>query len=82
MTYEDMPGSENGDTASLTNDIWDLMHYKTDKKGRTNWIKIGRAWAKPDSDNITLKLYALPIANSDGEVILNLVYNEGRKAAT
>ena len=79
MTYNDMPGSENGDTASLNNDIWDIMHYRTDKRGRTNWIKIGRAWAKPDADNITMKLYALPIANSDGEVILNLVYNEGRK---
>lgn len=79
MTYNDMPGSENGDTASRDNDIWDLMHYRTDRKGRTNWIKIGRAWAKPDSDNITLKMYALPIANSDGEVILNLVYNDGKK---
>ena len=79
MTYNDAPGSENGDTASLNNDIWDIMHYRTDKRGRTNWIKIGRAWAKPDADNITMKLYALPIANSDGEVILNLVYNEGRK---
>ena len=82
MTYSDMPGSENGNSASLDNDIWDLMHYRTDKKGRTNWIKIGRAWAKPDSDNITLKLYALPIANQDGEVILNLVYAEGRKRGT
>ena len=72
MTFEDT----NGDTASLTNDIWDLMHYRTEKRGRTNWLKIGRAWAKPDSDNITLKLYALPIANSDGEVILNLIYQD------
>ena len=82
MTYNDMPGSENGDTASLNNDIWDIMHYRTDKRGRTNWIKIGRAWAKPNADNITMKLYALPIANSDGEVILNLVYNEGWKPQT
>lgn len=78
MTFD--PNS-NGDTASLENDIWDIMHYRTDKRGRTNWIKIGRAWAKPDADNITMKLYALPIANSDGEVILNLVYSEGRKPA-
>jgi hypothetical protein len=67
---------ENGDTASLSNDIWDVMHYKTDKKGRTNWLKIGRAWAKPENDNITMKLFALPIPNAEGEVILNLVYNE------
>ena len=79
MTFD--PNS-NGDTASLENDIWDIMHYRTDKRGRTNGIKIGRAWAKPDADNITMKLYALPIANSDGEVILNLVYNEGRKPQT
>jgi hypothetical protein len=72
----------NGNTASLDNEIWDVLNYKTDKRGRTNWIKIGRAWAKPDADNITLKLYALPIPNSDGEVILNLVYNEGRKPQT
>lgn len=79
MTFDP---SSNGDTASLENDIWDVMNYKTDKRGRTNWIKIGRAWAKPETDNITLKLYALPIPNSDGEVILNLVYNEGRKPVT
>lgn len=69
----------NGNTASLDNDIWDCLHYKTDRKGRTNWLKIGRAWSKPDSDNITLKLFALPVPNQDGEVILNLVYSEGRK---
>ncbi len=69
----------NTETAALTNDIWDVMHYKTDKKGRTNWLKIGRAWAKQEGDNITMKLFALPIANHDGEVILNLVYNYGNK---
>jgi hypothetical protein len=73
MTFD--PNS-NGDTASLDNDIFEVLHYKTDKRGRTNWLKIGRAWAKPDADNITLKLYALPIANSDGEVILNLIYQD------
>lgn len=71
---------DNGDTASRENDIWTCMHYKTDRKGRTNWLKIGRAWAKPDSDNITLKLFALPVPNFDGEVILNLVLDEGRKS--
>jgi len=70
---------DNGDTASRDNDIWTCMHYKTDRKGRTNWLKIGRAWAKPDSDNITLKLFALPVPNFDGEVILNLVLDESRK---
>ena len=82
MTYNDMPNSDNGDTASLNNDIWDVLHYKTDKRGRTNWLKIGRAWAKPDADNITMKLYALPIANSDGEVILNLIYQDSKKPQT
>lgn len=79
MTFDDVPNNENTETASRDNDIWDVMHYKTDRKGRTNWLKIGRAWAKPDVDNITLKLFALPVPNYDGEVILNLVYNEGRK---
>ena len=80
MTYADNPVPENGEVASRDNDIWDVMHYKTDRKGRTNWLKIGRAWAKPDTDNITMKLFALPIANSDGEVILSLVFNDQRKA--
>lgn len=80
MTYTDNPATENGDVASRDNDIWDVMHYKTDRKGRTNWLKIGRAWAKPETDNITMKLFALPIPNADGEVILNLVFNDARKA--
>lgn len=82
MTYPDNTNTDNGDIASINNDIWDVMHYKTDRRGRTNWLKIGRAWAKPETDNITLKLFALPIPNADGEVILNLVYNEGRKTVT
>lgn len=82
MTYPDNTNADNGDIASINNDIWDVMHYKTDRRGRTNWLKIGRAWAKPETDNITLKLFALPIPNADGEVILNLVYNEGRKTVT
>ena len=82
MTYPDNTNTDNGDIASINNDIWDVMHYKTDRRGRTNWLKIGRAWAKPETDNITLKLFALPIPNADGEVILNLVYNEGRKPVT
>ena len=80
MTYEDSVPNEKGNTASRDNDIWTCMHYKTDRKGRTNWLKIGRAWAKPDSDNITLKLFALPVPNFDGKVILNLVLDEGRKS--
>lgn len=80
MTYTDNPAAENGDVASRDNDIWDVMHYKTDRKGRTNWLKIGRAWAKPETDNITMKLFALPIPNADGEIILNLVFNDARKA--
>jgi hypothetical protein len=82
MTYPDNTNTDNGDIASINNDIWDVMHYKTDRRGRTNWLKIGRAWAKPETDNITLKLFALPVPNADGEVILNLVYNEGRKPVT
>jgi len=80
MNYAENPAAENGDVASRDNDMWDVMHYKTDRKGRTNWLKIGRAWAKPDGDNITLKLFALPVPNIDGEVILSLVFNDSRKA--
>lgn len=80
MSYAENPIADNGDVASRDNDIWDVMHYKTDRKGRTNWLKIGRAWAKPETDNITLKLFALPVPNADGEVILSLVYNDMRKA--
>lgn len=79
MTYNENPAAANGDVASRDNDVWDVLHYKTDRKGRTNWLKIGRAWAKPEGDNITLKLFALPVPNADGEVILTLVFNEARK---
>ena len=79
MTYNENPAADNGEVASRDNDIWDVMHYKTDRKGRTNWLKIGRAWAKPETDNITLKLFALPVPNHEGEVILSLVYNDARK---
>jgi hypothetical protein len=64
---------DNGDTASLDNDLWDVLHYSTDKKGRTNWLKIGRAWAKPDAANITVKLFALPLQNREGDVLITLV---------
>lgn len=66
----------NGDTASLDNDLWDVLQYKTDKKGRTNWLKIGRAWAKPDNDRITVKLFALPVPNHEGDVLVTLVPRE------
>lgn len=54
-------------------DVWDVMHYQTDRKGRTNYLKIGRAWAKEDSDAINVKLYAAPFPNRDGECWLTLV---------
>jgi|SanBayMetagenome_1026888.scaffolds.fasta_scaffold76934_2 hypothetical protein len=53
-------------------DCWDAMHYSIDNKGRKNWMKIGRAWANADSDVITLKLYALPFPNLDGQAVLKL----------
>jgi hypothetical protein len=67
----------NGEVASLDNDLWDVIQYKTDRKGRTNWLKIGRAWAKPENDKITVKLFALPIPNQDGDVLVTLVPREG-----
>jgi len=54
-------------------DVWDVFHYTRDKKGRTNWIKLGRAWAKEDDDSISVKLYALPLTNVDGECWVKLV---------
>jgi hypothetical protein len=68
--------NDNGVSASLDNDLWDVMQYSTDKKGRTNWLKLGRAWAKPEAENITVKLFALPIPNREGEVIISLVPRE------
>lgn len=66
----------NGEVASLDNDLWDVLQYKTDRKGRTNWLNIGRAWAKPDNDRITVKLFALPLPNQDGDVLVTLVPRE------
>ena len=68
--------TDNGASASLDNDLWDVMQYSTDKKGRTNWLKIGRAWAKPEAQNITIKLFALPLQNREGDVIISLVPRE------
>lgn len=68
----DLP-DQNGDVASLDKDLWDVIQYKTDRKGRTNWLKIGRAWAKPGANSITVKLFALPIGNRDGDVLFTLV---------
>lgn len=57
-------------------DTWDVMHYMIDRKGRQNYLKIGRAWAKADSDAINVKLYAAPFPNRDGECWLKLVVYE------
>jgi hypothetical protein len=61
------------DTTSLDKELWDVVHYKTDKKGRTNWLTMGRAWATPGKPNITVKLFALPLANQEGDVLVTLV---------
>lgn len=64
-------------------DVWDVMHYTTDKKGRTNYLKMGRAYAKPDSDAINIKLFAAPFPNRDGECWLTLVpYDPDWKSKT
>jgi hypothetical protein len=67
------PTADNGDTASLDKDLWDVIQYKTDKRGRTNWLKLGRAWAAINSDKITVKLFALPTSNQEGDVLITLV---------
>lgn len=64
---------DNGSEASLDNDLFDVVHYKVDKKGRTNYLTIGRAWAKPDNDKITVKFFAMPIPNQDGDVLVTLI---------
>lgn len=66
------------DNASLDNDVFDVMHYSTDKKGRTNWIRLGSAWSKPNSDRVRVKLFAYPLPNEDRVVMFDLVLkNEG-----
>jgi hypothetical protein len=64
--------SEHGAVDEDAIDAWDVMLYSKDRKGRTNYMKLGRAWAKPDSDVINLKLWALPFPNKDGECWLTL----------
>lgn len=71
MNIEEL--TDNGPAASADNELWDVLQYSVDKKGRTNWLKIGRAWAKPEAQNITVKLFALPIPNREGDVLISLV---------
>ena len=62
-------------------DFWDVMQYSTDHKGKRNHMKIGRAWAKADSNVIALKLYAAPFTNVPGAALLKLIpfYPEQKK---
>lgn len=64
---------ENTGNAEEVLDVWDVFHFTRDKKGRNNWIKLGRAWAKDDEDSISVKLYAYPLQNVDGECWIKLV---------
>lgn len=54
-------------------DWWNALTYRTTKTGRTYYIKIGSASAKPDSDVIHLKLDALPLPNETGSAWIVLM---------
>lgn len=54
-------------------DWWNALTYRTTKTGRTYYIKIGSASAKPDSDIIHLKLDALPLPNDTGSAWIVLM---------
>lgn len=54
-------------------DWWNCLLYRTTKTGRTYYVKLGSASAKPDSDIIHLKLDALPLPNETGSAWLVLM---------
>jgi len=54
-------------------DWWNALTYRTTKTGRTYYVKIGSASAKPDSDIIHLKLDALPLPNETGSAWIVLM---------
>lgn len=66
---------EAADTADAAEngDVYEVIQYKEDKRGRVNWCRIGRAHRKVGAPNISVKLYALPISNADGDVLFSLV---------
>lgn len=59
--------------AAENGDVWEVIQYKEDKRGRVNWCRIGRAHRKVGAANISVKMYALPISNADGDVLFTLV---------
>jgi hypothetical protein len=54
-------------------DWWNALSYRTTKSGRTYYIKVGSASAKPDSDIIHLKLDAFPLPNETGSAWIVLM---------
>jgi hypothetical protein len=61
-------------------DVFDLIQYSTDKKGRTNFIKFGRLWLPADSTRGRIKFFALPLTNQYGECIADIVLRQEPKA--
>lgn len=54
-------------------EVFDMIQYSVDGKGRTNYIKFGRIWLPVGADRGRMKFFALPIANGDGEVLADMV---------
>jgi hypothetical protein len=54
-------------------ELWDVIQYHIDKKRQKHWVRIGRAWRKPDVSMISIRLFALPVGNAEGEILFNLV---------
>lgn len=59
-------------------EMFDVMHYSRDRKGRKNYIKIGRAWGVEGGPRIRVKLYAWPLPNPEGEVFVELELREAK----
>jgi len=64
-----MQGDPNADYV----DVWEVIQYNEDRNGKTNTLKLGRAYAKEDSDVINLKLFAAPFTNRGNECWITLV---------
>lgn len=56
--------------------IYDMIQYSTDRKGRTNYIKFGRIWLPVNGERGKMRFFALPLANAEGETIADMVLRD------
>jgi hypothetical protein len=53
-------------------DRWDVISFRTDKRGITRRYHLGVAFAPPNEDFINVKFEALPLPDIRGEVWVRL----------